>query len=166
MQSIKRTAFLAILCNGWILATAVRGAEPPIHDGAAIFTPETLKAADGIVADIHRRFEMEIVIESFKEIPAEKKGQYSPDKSAEFFESWARERANNRKVRGIYMLICMNPRNAQVGIDRAASRRAFTPDNRRQLMEVMREKFKKSEFDAGLMLGLEFIRSTVADNLK
>lgn len=150
-----------VLWGGWRAH-----AESLVVDGAGIFAAETLKTADGILADVHRRFEMEIVIETFKEIPADKKEQYSPAKSAEFFDNWARERGNSRKVRGLYILICMNPGQARIGADKAAERRAFTPQNRDKLTEVLRDKFRKKEFDAGLLAGLEYVRMTVAENLK
>lgn len=138
----------------------------PIQDHAGIFSAEATKTADGILADIRRRFEMDVVVETFREIPAARKAQFSPERKAEFFKQWALAEATDRRVHGVYILICMQPPQVQLGSDRAADRRAFRAANRAELVKLFVGKFKQKEFDAGLLEGLEFVRGTVTANLK
>lgn len=138
----------------------------PIQDHAGIFSADAVKTADGILADIKRRFEMDVVVETFKEIPADRKAQYSPEKKEEFFQKWALDQANARKVQGVYILVCLEVRRVEVGADRAAQRRAFKPQNRAELTKIILDKFRQKDFDAGLIAGLDFVRNTVAANLK
>ena len=157
----------------WLLLPALLLGAAPAHaaggliqDHAGIFSAEATKAADGILADIHRRFEMEVVVETFRQIPDARKAQFSPERKADFFKQWALEEANARRVRGVYILVCMEPPQVQLGSDRAAARRAFRPENRAELVKLFIGKFKQKEFDAGLLAGLEFVRGTVTANLK
>src|SRR5581483_2999622 len=101
-----------------------------------------------------------VAVETYPEIPADKKAQYAPEKRAEFFRNWALERASARRV-GIYILICMKPGWMEVGMDKAARRRAFRDENRKQVVSEMRAKFKQKEFDAALLTGLDHIRAAV-----
>jgi uncharacterized membrane protein YgcG len=141
-------------------------AEPYIADGAGIFSPTAIKTADGIIADLKRRFEMEVVVEVYPDIPADRKEQYNPEQRAAFFRQWALERANARKVHGIYVLICKKAGRVEVGADRAASRGVFKANDRALLVGIFVDKFKKRDFDAGLIDGLDFIRTAVSERLE
>src|SRR4029078_3727091 len=86
----------------------------------------------------------------------------SPEARDAFFAEWLKERMQSSKVRGIYIMICKQPRKLQIGLDDAIQAKAFTPSNRDDLAKIMNEQFQAKQFDQGLFRGLDFIETTLA----
>ena len=56
------------------------------------------------VQEIHRRFKIEVVIETFPSIPENRRAQYKPAEKNAFFRRWAETSAADEGVKGIYVL--------------------------------------------------------------
>jgi uncharacterized membrane protein YgcG len=142
-------------------------AEPfTIKDDGHFFSAEALKKANATIAAIKERYNKDLAIETYAEIPADLKADYDADKKEQFFRTWGHERAAKLNLNGIIVLICRDPRHLEIGVGRKTVQKAFTSADRRKLTELMLTRFRKKEFDAGLLEGVEFVDKTLKKNLE
>lgn len=140
--------------------------EADVRDDGNRFGPEAIKKANAIAAELKEKVGKEFIVETFAEIPADKKGGYEPAKKAEFFKTWVDERARARKVDGIYILICKEPTYLEVTAGAETRKKAFPSADVDRLAQLMLQRFRKREFDAGLTDGAAFALKTMQANLK
>ena len=76
------------------------------------------------------------MIETFVKPPAGREQEASADHSA-FFSQWARQRARELGINGIYMLICKSPAHVQVEIGNDTRKKAFTEEDRARLVKIL-----------------------------
>jgi hypothetical protein len=145
-----------------MLAQADRPA-PQVQDPARFFTPETIKKANAAMADIKKRYKKDVFVESIKEIPADWKGKYDPEKKKAFFEKLVDARARAKKLDGVYILVCKRPNWTHFGADRVTEKKAFPAAMQKRLIAVVNEKFGKGEYDTGLLELLALIESAFAE---
>jgi hypothetical protein len=154
------TAFLSLL-----LAQA-GGPAPQVQDTARFFTPETIKKANAVMADIKKRYKKDVIVESIKEIPDDWKSKYDkaksdPEKKKAFFLKLVDARA--KKLDGVYILVCKRPHWTQFNADRVTQKKAFPAAMQKRLVAVVEEKFGKGEYDTGLLELLALIESAFAE---
>jgi uncharacterized membrane protein YgcG len=132
----------------------------PIQDEAGFFSPGTVEKANAAVRDLRRRFKKEVVVESFKEVPADRAAGVDLKEAAarsKFFAAWAEERRKTLQLDGVNILICKNPMNLQVA---ATSTGAFA-EQRDEIAKLLLTRFQKKQYDAGLTEALHFIDETL-----
>ena len=149
-----------------VLALLVTPLPADVHDDAGRFGPEAVKKANALAAEMREKVGKDFVVETFAEIPADKKAAYEPAKKAAFFKTWAGERAKARKVNGIYILICKDPTYLQVTAGVETRKKAFPNADVDRLAQLILQHFQKREFDAGLTEGAAFALKTLEANLK
>jgi hypothetical protein len=145
-----------------VLAQAGKPA-PQVQDPARFFTPETIKKANAVMASVKKRYKKDLIVESIKEIPADWKGKYDPEKKDAFFLKFVNARAEAKKLNGMYILICKRPHWVQLIADPATQRRAFPKAMRDRLSAVIREKFSAGEYDAALLELVALIETAFAE---
>jgi len=145
-----------------VLAQAIRPA-PQVQDTARFFTPDTIKKANAVMADIKKRYKKDLIVESIKEIPAEWKSKYTPEKKEAFFLKLVHARAEAKKLDGMYILICKRPLWLQLGADRVTEKKAFPKAMQDRLLSVISGKFGKGEYDTGLLELIALIESAFAE---
>jgi uncharacterized membrane protein YgcG len=138
---------------------------PPIRDEGKFFSAEALEKANRKVRQIYQRFHKDVVIETFPAIPADREKNYQEEEKARFFNEWARKRAEELGVNGIYILICQKPGRVEVEVGDQTQKKAFSRNDRDQLVRKMLANFKEKKFNEGLLEGLDFIESTLRKNL-
>jgi uncharacterized protein len=106
-----------------------------------------------------------VVIETFPAIPADLEKNYKEEEKAPFFNEWARKRAEELGVNGIYILICRKPGRVEVEVGMQTQKKGFTRNDRDQLVRKMLANFKEKKFNEGLLEGLDFIESTLRKDL-
>ena len=136
-----------------------------VKDEAGFFSPEAVKKAIHEIVAIDQRYAKELVVETFKEIPADRKKDYSPDKRKEFFYKWAQERARANKVNGVYVLICKDPPHLQVEVGNETQKKAFTIKDRDKMAQMLLKQFREKKFDDGLAEAVKFFETTLKSNL-
>jgi uncharacterized protein len=167
MHLSARSVLVPALLAGW-LATAGRAAAvfpPPIRDEGKFFSAEALEKANRKVRQIYQRFQKDVVIETFPAIPADLEQKYKEEEKAQFFNEWARKRAEELGVNGIYILICKKPGRVEVEVGNQTQKRAFTRNDRDNLVRKVLGSFKEKKFDEGLLEGLDEIESALRKNL-
>src|SRR5262249_35402721 len=159
----------------WLLAPAVLVAwlsaagtvsAAPINDNAGFFSPKAVENAEAEIAALHRKYDKELKIETFAEIPAERKKDYNADEKAKFFDKWARQRATELKVDGIYILICKSPSYLEVEVGNKTEKAGFSPAERKKLRDKLVERFKDKEYDKGLAETVEYVGDRYATHFK
>jgi uncharacterized protein len=173
MFSPSRRTWLGLAALGLLLAPVPARAAltAEVRDDAKLFKAEAVKEADTIIRAIKRDHNLDLLIETYPDIPADKKAAYDKvkgdeEKRKEFFVEWGLERFKTAEVNGIYILITKEPGHVQIEVGDETGRKAFTKKDRDHLRDLMLGHFKKKEFDKGLLEGVEYVRKTVDDNLK
>jgi hypothetical protein len=157
-----RWPVVLFLLFAWVgPAEPARAVFPPaIKDEGKLFSAETLDRANKKIHDIYRTFHNDVVIEALAKIPADLETKYKEDGRQKFFSEWADRRVDELGVNGLYILIVKEPGHIQVSIDMRTRAKAFTPSDRRKLIDKMLGAFKEKKLDEGLLTGLDFVEST------
>jgi TPM domain len=160
MIKLHRPTALVLAMAGILLAASALGAvAPEIRDDAKVFSPAALKRADDRIRDIYRNYQRDVLIETFAAAPAadlEKVKAMDTEKRREYFLKWAQERAKDRVVNGIYVLICKEPQYLLVGVPEKEPHR-FAVGTREAIENALRKEFKDNRFDEGLEQALHVV---------
>src|SRR3954468_21880509 len=146
MSQFARWMLLPALGVGGLMAAGPEQTlRAEVRDEAGIFKPETIERADQEIKAIKQQFHVDLLIETFKEIPADKKAASAANKDG-FFDEWARDEARKAAVNGILVLICMDPPYIQYEIARETRQRgAFTPKEGGELRRDLGAKLKAKQ---------------------
>src|SRR5262249_44129715 len=110
---------------------------------------------------------VDLVIETFKEIPEDIKPDYNPARRRQFFAKWAEDRVTALGTHGVYILLCRNPESFQVEVSKDVERkRLFTAANKNELISELQKAFKAEKFDEGLNQAVEYVTSTVREHAR
>jgi hypothetical protein len=126
-----------------------------ISDNGAYFSESAKRKAAEVISDIHKRWGKEVVVETFAR---------KPDDEPNMAE-WAKRRARERRVDGVYILACREPHGLQVDAGEKTREKAFTLADTEKLYHLLRSDFGKNKFDDGLVSSVEFVRDTMKRNL-
>jgi len=176
LLALHRWLIPAVLA-GWLgVFTPASAAAAAVQDNAKLFEPETFAKADRILEHLKNRFQVDLRIETFAGVPADKRlqieGLASAKERAEFFKRWAKERAQASGVDGIYVLIVKDEKDAnlrriQVVVGPETSANAFTARDGQKLREALVHDLdpKRKSPDQGLLDAVNSVYTTVEDNL-
>jgi hypothetical protein len=140
-------------------------AAPQVLDKGHFFSKDAVDKANRTISDIQRRTRKELVIETLPDIPEDKQQAYKDQGKQRFFQDWARQRAQDAGVRGIYVLITRQPGHVQVEADRATRERGFTAEDRQRLVEKFVDGLRRKDNDAALLAGVDFVRDDLRRNV-
>jgi uncharacterized membrane protein YgcG len=138
-----------------------------VLDGARFFSPKAVAEAERVIDGMSRTYGKQLRIETVPEAPADLKGQMAGDRATRtrLFDGWARQRARDLRVNGIFVLVCKDPAHLQVVVGDDTTRRAFTVANRDKLAQMLLTAFRAKEYDRGLSEAVEFVRGSMERNL-
>ena len=148
-----------------IKAAPLEAAEPNVIDRAGFFSKSAVDQAMRKIQEIHSRFQVDVLIETFPSIPDNLNAQYKPTDKRAFFRRWAETRAADEGVKGIYVLICKNPGHLQIEPDQSVRRKAFTSNQRDVLAQRTLKLLDQKQFDAALLEMANTIAMNVETNL-
>jgi len=146
---------------GSVVCRAERGV---IIDGGGFFSDAAKAEANRQLLDLGVRFKKEVVVETFKAIPAEvSQGVNLQDRAAvnRMFEAWTLQQARQQRVNGIYILLSKEPAHLQVIIGNETQRTLFTTKDRAALIEVMLGKLRTKQPDDALLQGVSVIATAM-----
>lgn len=160
---------LAFLRGKW--DANLPGFPPPVAnqvtDQGEFFSPGAILKANAEIKDLQKKFQKDIFWETFKTVPPSKAKMVEtmgPDARKKFFAEWMQERIKDSKKDGIFVLICREPTNLQVGVGPQAQKKDFTLADRDQLSEALLKQFRSRNFDQGLADGIASIRRSLETN--
>lgn len=167
---MKKNVLLGLMLPALLATTLLFGlialaGEHELWDEAHFFKPETLDRVEESLRDVRARFGKDLMIETFASIPDDLKPTFQRDGKVKFFEKWTTVEASDLHVDGVMILICGQPSYIQVDVGSETQKKAFTLDDRDELVEILSSAFKKHEFDAGIVNAAFFIQNRIARNL-
>jgi len=140
---------------------------PEVQDGAGFFKPETIAKVNDQLAEIGKKHNFDLLIETYPTVPADKVAAVKEmDKEARdhFFQEWANSRAKRRRVVGVYVLVNKDPAHLQIEVGHETEKAAFTLKDRDRLRDILVEAFKKKEYDRGLLEAVDFVAKALDEN--
>jgi len=177
MYSLSRSLIVPAVVVGWLftagLATAAAVAE--IRDDGGFFKADTIRQANKVIRELKEEHKIDLFIQTYKDIPDDLKKDFDKVKKDKkerdaFFEKWARQRAKEAEVNGIYILLLHkgddHPGHLQIEVGDQTRKKAFTIANRDKLDEIFLAKLKDPKtYDEGLLDTVKYVRDTVDANL-
>jgi len=136
-----------------------------VWDEAHFLKPQSVSQIDQVLADIHGRFGKDLMIETFPSIPDDLKQRYQEQGKEKFYEGWTRSEAFQLGVNGVMVLVTGDPPHLQVEVGLETRQKAFTLDDRNELVDILVKAFEKKDFDGGMLQAAEFVRDRTARNL-
>jgi hypothetical protein len=161
-------AVLPILAAGWLAAAAPAPAAPAVTDEAGFFTPEAVQKAEDGIKEIREAYHKDLVIETYKAVPEDKVKEVrnmTPRARELFFQQWAEERARERNVDGIYVLLCRNPAYTQVVLGPNIDDSVFPEKDRNELAKKFAPRWGRRNYDAQLLEAVTYARYRLHVNL-
>src|SRR5579862_5030981 len=134
-------------CHALVDAVAV--VAPEIRDDGKFFSAAAVKKGDEIIREIYRQHDRDVVIETFATVPAadvEQVKSLDAAQRAAYFLQRAKDRAKERVVNGVYILICKDPRHLTVGVSEKEPHK-FPPGSRDAIETTLVKEFKEGRFD-------------------
>src|SRR5262249_23006460 len=107
-----------------------------VFDDAHLFSNDAVKQAERKLVETKFDHGFHFTVDTYPEIPADRKSGYSKDKEREFFKSWAQQAATGDKARGVYVLICMKPGWVEVLSDEESKNRGFNSAKAGELHKI------------------------------
>ncbi len=108
---------LLLLVGMGMFAGAGAGSVPAVRDQAGLFSPEARQKADVEYAALRDIYHLDVVVETAAAPPEELRKKISGMRSAHaapLLHAWAAERADREEIKGVYILICTEPRDVEV----------------------------------------------------
>jgi uncharacterized membrane protein YgcG len=141
--------------------------EPPptdLTDKANLFSKEAKDEVTPLLKEIRSLGKgLSFVIETFPDpgddAPMEEKARNK------FFGGWAEERAKELKVKGVYLLVCKNPRRFELLVDTKTTEQAFPETDRTELKSILATNFEKKDDNKALIAGVTFTRDRMKANV-
>src|SRR5437868_6306901 len=128
----RRWLGVLLVCACWPGTAAELAAAEYIHDEASLFSAAARERAEENIERLVERFHVEIVVESFAEMPAKWQEQRKTAADDKVMAQWAQERAAKRD--GVYILICREPMLVQIVVGAAAVERGFSHNDGERLV--------------------------------
>jgi hypothetical protein len=146
---------------------------PEIKDEGGFFSAEAIEKANAEVKEFKRNYKKDLVIETYKELPEDKKEAYAKvakdqKGSARFFDEWGRARAKELELNGVYIAIFKTPPYVVIEVGNETGKKAFTPGNvrRAHLRFVLVDKLNNKKYDDGLSQAIAKVHDMMKDNAK
>ena len=152
-----------------LLGTDVsRAASGGVVDNGGFFSEQAKSDASKVIGDMERTLHKGILIETFKEIPAEVKAAVNvQDKAAmsQMYDLWAKKQAKQHGVNGVYVLLVKSPSHLQAEVGTETQQLAFTMKDRAALVSLMLGKLGAKQNDEALRDGVNFVSATMKSHL-
>lgn len=138
----------------------------PVQDRAGFFSAAAVaQASEEIRKHEDAKRPGRLFVETFPAVPEEKKPELQRLGKEKFFEQWAKDRLAAREARAVLILACKNPPQLEVLASPELAQRAFTQADALRVRDLLVERFKAKEFDAGLEAAVKetlqtFLRNT------
>jgi hypothetical protein len=146
-----------------VLAVAAEGhPASSVKDGAGLFAPAAVARADEQIAQLRETYGCDLVIETVRSLPNTDRRWYRFLYAREvnrFLADWARDRARDEGVDGIYVVVCTQPRAVIVVVYPPAQEQNCSPGDCNQLRRQLAYHLGRSGPDQALLDGVSEARA-------
>jgi hypothetical protein len=146
-------------------AAAASGLPFAVEDGAKMFGKDAREKANKKIEDIKRKYDRDLLIETIPEVPDNRKAELKDKGKDAFFPKWSVQRYADKGVRGIYVLICTDPRRLEVRAGNKTLEKAFKTANEKTLRDQMLADLKANKPDKALLDGVNYVEQTLERNI-
>ena len=152
-----------------IIAPAVL-ADGGVKDDGKFFSTSAVDTANKELTRTYREFGKELVIETFATVPDDRGANLDSLKSDvkarnEFFRKWSVQRAEDRMVNGVYVLICRTPSHLEVRAGEETKKRGeFTQSDQDALKLILLTSLKEKSDDDGLQKAVRYFSDALKRN--
>ena len=165
MLAVASSMFFVASRPALAQAQSSSSSKAQVVDDGGFFAADAVSSANQKLADIDQNFGRQMRVETFAEIPADLKGQYSEATKREFFQKWARRRAEQVGLRGVIVLVCKNPSSLQVEVGGETARSgAFTQADRSAMSDLLLKSFRAKNYDQGLGQAVDFFQQKLQEH--
>jgi hypothetical protein len=136
-----------------------------VKDNAHLFSPEAIKKAIEELRDISKRFDRDVMVETYPHVPdkdVNKVRDMSRQERNEYFRQWASQRLRSEAVNGALILICKEPSHLQVQFSERV-RSIFSDEDTKKIVDLLVSRFRDKKFDEGLQDAIRYIRDKLAE---
>ena len=169
-HTMRRSWIVALLFASSLPATVSAPPEKArvfeVRDKAKFFSDEAVKKANDDIRELARKYDREILVETFPAPPegkVEKVKALNKDERTKFFKEWAHERIKAENVNGLYVLVCREPAHLYVDVAGARARAVLDETYTQKIIAKLLSLFRDKEFDKGLATTVEMVRARLAD---
>jgi hypothetical protein len=165
----RRCLVLSVALAVWLTFVVRLGAvAPEIKDDGKFFSAEAIKKANEQIREICRKFDKDLLIETYPTPPAgdlDKVKNLSREERTKYFRKWAEERVKERVVNGVYVLICKDPTFLYVDVTSKAQA-VFSVKNGLKVRDLLVAAFSEKRFDEGLAEAVRFVQEKLEKSSK
>ena len=156
---MKRINALPIFFALVALSLSGPGAAAAVRDAGEFFSPQAEREADQLMQQIRQRHGKDVVVETVQSMP---NAPAAAEARQAFYEAEVARRGQGTS--GVYILASKQPTYFYAGVDPETQKGPFTPKDRAELRELLRQRFAAGDFDGGLLQGLRLIDERLASN--
>lgn len=168
-----RTVFYSVVRMLWIgllFSPLAWGRTAEVRDGAGFFSAETVNKANAVIQEIKERFGKDLLIETVKTVPEGKEQEArntDPNVRRRFFSEWARERARQARVNGVYVLICRQPGHLEVAVGNKTKQSGeFSAQAQSRLNQLLVDHFRRKDYNGGLIAAVDYVKDTFGETIR
>jgi uncharacterized membrane protein YgcG len=150
-----------------VAAGAAAPVPPPrtyVHDNAGKFSKETIGQAEEIISGLRTKYDQELLVESFPDIPEPKRDEVLAKGADRFFEDWNAERRKVEGIDGVSVLICMDPLHIQIGATKGTAEKLFTAADCDELLRQLTDAVHDHQLDAALTSTASFVFKRIGEH--
>jgi uncharacterized membrane protein YgcG len=151
---------LMLLAAGTLASAASNGVRDEVH----FFSPAAIDQANQIIQQIDEKRGKDLLIETVPQISPDMKSQFDQQGKNQFFEQWARTRAQSQGVNGVYVLICKDPPHIQVEVGNKTRQKLFTMADRDRMLQILISAFRGKQYDQGLLEAARLVQQRMDAN--
>ena len=145
-------------------ATAPAEAAHYVDDRAGVFGRPAVADAEAALADVERRYQKQLIVETVAAVPAADRAAVARDKAA-YFRDQLDRRARSTKANGVYVLICMDPKWVEVAAgEHTRARGLFTADDLAAVRKGLVADLRAGRYDAALAGAVDRVARTYAEH--
>jgi hypothetical protein len=143
--------------RNWLLGLALAGLLQPsasaagtrgVQDGGGLFPkPDVVADINRQIEEIYQRYGLELCIETYAAVPANRAAELKQLGESKFFRMWAEERALVAGADGLYILVSNSPRHVEV-VAETDAQSAFDKRARDKVRKALVHKLDRNRAEA------------------
>jgi len=166
-MSALLAAFAALVLPGVPAAglPTTQAAEGPngVHDEAKLFQPEAIREAEDVIRQIKQDHLRDLLIETYPTIAGAPKGPGEEEARNRFFTDWIRQRGQALGIRGMMVLIVMDPPHLQIFVG-SSTGKLFTRADQEELKRKLVDALRQKRYDNALVKTASFVKARMDRN--
>jgi len=134
-----------------------------VRDEAKLFQPDAIRQAEDVIRQIKQDHKRDLLIETYPKIAGAPEGPGEEQARNRFYTDWIIKRGQALQVRGMMVLIVMEPPHLQIFVG-TSTQQLFTRADQVDLQRKLADALKQKHYDDGLVKTAEFVKERMDRN--